>query len=232
MRLCLLSAMLLWGLGGLFAPVPVYAYDSAPSYIEPPSLPPELLPPPPAEGSKAWRAQIAGVLQAQKHLSAADIAAMRDEQHLRLELMTSVLGANFTRENLPKTFAMLDRVLASAGQVTEADKKFWHTRRPYLTDKRVTLYIDPIDSSPAYPSGHTSEARVLAEILGMLRPAHLADLRARADAIAARRIEAGVHYPGDVEGGRALAMLVVGALLENDDFQDDLAAARKEIGGK
>jgi len=29
-----------------------------------------------------------------------------------------------------------------------------------------------------------------------------------------------------------LAMLVVGALLANDDFQDDLAAAKQEIAGK
>jgi acid phosphatase (class A) len=59
----------------------------------------------------------------------------------------------------------------------------------------------------------------------------LADLRARADVIAQHRIEAGVHYPNDVEGGRLLAMLIVGALSENEDFQDDVENAKKEMAG-
>ena len=94
------------------------------------------------------------------------------------------------------------------------------------------MYVNPIDASPAYPSGHSTSSRVLAEILGMLAPDKLSALRARADAVAHHRIQAGVHYPVDVEGGRMLAMLIVGYLTANEDFQDDLAAAKKEIAGK
>jgi acid phosphatase (class A) len=214
----------------LGAPAPVWAFDSAtPSYIETQSLPPQLLPPPPAEGSKAWKMQVEAVIAAQRAVSPADLKAMKDEQHPRIEQMTSAIGPSFTRERLPKTFALLDLVARGTGEVVDADKQFWHTRRPYLTDSRVKLLVDPIDSSPAYPSGHTAESRVLAEVLGMLVPDKLAALRARADAIARHRVEAGVHYPVDLEGGRMLAMLVVGSLAANDDFQDDVAVARKEI---
>jgi len=201
-------------------------------YLQPQFLPPQLLPPPPAEGSQAWSKQIDAVLKAQQSLSPAELGAIKDEQTVRLEVMTSVMGPHFTRERLPKTFAMLTRVLSSAEHVASADKKFWHTRRPYLTDTRVKLYIDPINESRSYPSGHTTDTRVLAEVLGMLDPSKLAALRSRADIIARHRIEAGAHYPVDVEGGRMLAMLITGALTENDDFQDDLAAARKEISLK
>lgn len=206
--------------------------NSVPYYIEAESLSPQLLPPPPAEKSAVWRKQINGVLAAQKNISTANLGVIKDEQHMRLDLMTPIMGDDFTREHLPKTFAFLDRVLLDASHVTETDKQFWHTRRPYLADKRVKLYVDPIDASPAYPSGHTSETRVLAEVLGMLKPEKLGELRAHAEAIAEHRVEAGVHYPNDLEGGRLLAMLIVGSLVARDDFQDDLAGARKEMAGK
>jgi hypothetical protein len=41
--------------------------------------------------------------------------------------------------------------------------------------------------------------------LGLLFPEKLEALRERAQAIALHRIEAGVHYPVDVEGGQNLA---------------------------
>ena len=127
---------------------------------------------------------------------------------------------------------MLDRVLASAEGVSEADKQFWHTRRPYVADDHVHLYINHIDQSPSYPSGHTSSSRVLAEVLGMLLPEKRAELRAHADMIAAHRVEAGAHYPKDLEGGRTVAMLVIGALTGNEDFQNDFATARDEMESK
>ena len=229
MRLSRLLLLAFICFSSLSAPSAVWAFDPMQTYVSAQFLPPDLLPPPPAEGSKEWRAQINAVLQAERRATQADLAAAVDEQKMRLELMTSVMGPTFTRDRLPKTFALLDHVLEGARQVSEADKKFWHTRRPYLTDKRVKLYVDPIDNSPAYPSGHTSESLVLAEVLGMLDPDKRPALRVRAAAIARHRIEAGVHYPCDIEGGRMLAMLIVGSLTGNDDFQDDLAAAKKEL---
>jgi acid phosphatase (class A) len=210
---------------------PAFAFDPSQTYVQPQFLPPRLLPPPPVEGSAAWRKQADAVLRAQRNITAADMAALRDEQKVRLELITSVVGGSFTREHLPKTFDMLDHVLASAEQIASADKKFWHTRRPYLTDAHVRLFVDPLDASPSYPSGHTADFRVLAEVIGLLVPDKLDALRARADAIAFHRIEAGVHYPGDIEGGRTLAMLVVGSLMASDEFEEDLVAAKKEVAG-
>lgn len=205
------------------APVAVEAH-----YLASADLPPQLLPPPPAEGSAGWKKNIRGVIAAQKHLGSGDLAAMRDEQHLRLDLMTVVIGPDFTPEKFPRAYALLDRVFEDGENISGADKQFWHTRRPYLTDRHVKLLVDRIDQSPAYPSGHATGSRMLAEVLGLLYPDRLADLRARADDIAYHRIEAGVHYPNDIEAGRLLAMLIVGALMKSETFQADLAAAREE----
>jgi acid phosphatase (class A) len=211
------------------APFPLYAASGESHYVSTAELSPQFLPPPPAENSSGWKKNIQGVLAAQRHIGAGDLAAMRDEQRVRLSLMTDVIGPGFTREKFPRTFLLLDRVFEDSENIAHADKQFWHTRRPYLTDKRVKLLVDRIDQSPAYPSGHACFSRVVAEVLGMLYPERLADLRARADAIAYHRIEAGVHYPGDIEGGRLLAMLIIGAMAKSDEFQSDLEAARDEI---
>lgn len=201
-------------------------------YMEEASLPPVLLAPPPAEHSPAWKKEISEVRKAQHHLKKSEVAAMRNEQRVRVELMTGVIGPDFTAQNFPNTFLLLNHVLSDAEAVTAADKAYWNTRRPYIADPRVKLLVNGVDASPAYPSGHTTDSRVMAEVLGLLYPAKRAALRARAEEIAWRRVEAGVHYPVDLEGGRTLAMLIMGAFLQSDDFNDDLAAAQLEIEQK
>ena len=229
MVMAIARLVLIFGFGVVLASVSPVSAAWSETYVAPSQLPPSFLLPPPAENTAAWKHEIEAVRAAQKHISPSDLADLREEQHVRLELITPVMGADFNRERLPQTFALLDNVLADTVAVTHADKRFWHTRRPYLTDPHVKLLVDPLDNNPAYPSGHTSESRVLAEVLGMLAPDRLESLRARADSIAWHRVQAGVHYPNDLTGGRMLAMLMVGALSANSDFQDDLAAARDEM---
>jgi len=223
-----LVTVALAGLCLAVAPQASWAAGVKRAWFEPQSLSPRLLPPPPAEGSEAWNAQIELVVAAQSSLSPSEIWQIRNEQKFRVGLMTDTLGRSFDRERLPKTCELLDRIERTSEEVVDAAKKYWHTRRPYLADPRVKLLVDST-TSDAYPSGHTSEARVLAEVLGLLFPDKLPVLRARAEDIARHRVEAGVHYPVDLEGGRLLAMLEVGALTASSDFQVDLSAAREEI---
>jgi hypothetical protein len=202
----------------------------APTYIAPATLPPELLPPPPPEGSPEWQEELATIVADQGHApDLNEMAAMRAEQHVKVELLTDGLGPHFTRRDLPKTFALLDHVLTDATLVTAAAKKYWNTRRPYVADPHVKLLIDPPEDPLSYPSGHACVSRVLAEVLGLLVPQKRDDLRARAEEIAERRVEEGVHFSFDLEGGRLLAMLITGALMRSDAFRQDLAAAHEEM---
>ena len=144
----------------------------APPYGAPATLPPELLPPPAAEGSPAWHEDLALIVAAQNGGFGLDeLSAMHAEQHLKLELMTDVLGPHFERSTLPKTFALLENVLTDATLVTEADKTYWNTRRPYVADSRVKLLIDPPADSLSLPERPClRNARVLAEVLALLVP--------------------------------------------------------------
>lgn len=203
--------------------------DAPQPYLDAKNFPPELLPVPPQEGTKAHRWQVEAVLTAQQQITADDKSAMLDEQHLRLELLTDTLADNVARDTHPAIFHLLDRVWADTRGITDQAKNFWHTRRPYLVDSRVTLGVDPLDNSPAYPSGHTCGSMVAAEVLGLIFPKQRATLYAKAESIARNRVLAGVHYPNDLDGGRLLAMQIIGALMQNEEFRADLAAAKAEV---
>lgn len=198
-------------------------------YVSPHDLPPELLTTPPPQYSPVEHQQIEAVKAAQQHLSEKEIKEIREEQNIRVELMTKIIGAHLNRDHYPRTYLLLDHVFADTETITRNDKNFWHRKRPYLLDSKIKLLVDPLDKSPSYPSGHACDSRVLAEVLGMLYPNHRDQLRARAESIAEHRVEAGVHTPLDIEAGRLLAMQITGALIENEDFQIDLLAAHEEI---
>ena len=215
---------------------PAYAQPSPPDVLYYQNLAvvtPDLLAPPPSEGSLDWQKQISSVVGSQQQLPHYDLVAMGQEQNFTYTMMTQFLGADFTPENLPKTFALIQHVFADSALVIDKAKLFWHTRRPYLASKQVKLMINPVGNADhpnfSYPSGHTSVMRVLAEVIGLLLPDQRAMLRAKAEAIAWHRVKAGVHYPIDLEGGRNYALLMLGALLSDATFQAELHAAQSEM---
>lgn len=201
-------------------------------YANPDLLPPTLLAPPPTEGSPFNKSNIDMVIRAQKNVTDDARKAIREEQHLTPDLITSVLGPRFTQAEYPAAYALIDHVFYDSEAVTAIDKKYWHTRRPYLVDHRVKLMVDPIDSNPSYPSGHTSGSRVVAEVLAQLFPNYQEGLRSKASQIAWHRVQAGVHYPVDIHAGEEVAMLVLGAVMASPDYQRDFAAAQAEIAAK
>ncbi|MBI1274321.1 MAG: phosphatase PAP2 family protein [Alphaproteobacteria bacterium] len=227
LALPLLFAILLWPCTADAS----YAGPKAKGYIQlstPHAVLPDMLTPPPAENSAAWEEQVARVLDAQDDASEADKIAAREEQRVEPEMVSAILGPGFTRAALPRTFRLLDRAGADIYRITERAKVYWGTRRPFVADSRVKLMIDSI-ANKSYPSGHTSISRVWAEILAGLLPARKKELLARADAIAWHRVQAGVHYPADLAGGRQTALYTINALRQDKHFMQDFAAAQAEL---
>jgi acid phosphatase (class A) len=196
-------------------------------YFDETIIPLTLLPPPPAEHSEAWDAEIAAIQALQRAATPADIAAAEAEVHLTPELLTSILPG-VTRAAYPALFTLLERIGDDGHALGDLAKDHWRTRRPYLASSAVKALVTP-HANPSYPSGHTNGSLVWAEVLGQLFPNQQAALRARADDIARHRVLAGMHYPADVEGGRRLALLTLGALWQSPAFRQDFAAAGQEV---
>ena len=203
--------------------------DCAAGYVPADAIDPLLLPPPPKEGSAVWQQDLHTVIRAQRQTSNANLVAMGEEARLTVDYMLRPYGAAASRAALPQVYALLDRVKLTADCVNDTAKYYWNTRRPFVAaPDRVQLKVAHFQS-PSYPSGHTMESRVLAEVLGMLWPDRRAEFRAAADDIAWHRVQAGAHYPHDLAGGRLQAMQLVGALAVNKDFLTDLQSSRQQV---
>jgi acid phosphatase (class A) len=203
--------------------------DCAQGYVAADLLDPQLLPPPPSEGSAAWRQDLQTVIAAQHSVTTYDLVAIGEEARLTVDYLLRPYGAAYSRAALPAVYALLNRVKLTADCVNDTAKYYWKTRRPFVAaPDLVRLKIAPFQS-PSYPSGHTMESRVLAEVLGMLWPDRRAEFRAAAYRIAWHRVQAGAHYPHDLAGGRLQAMQLLGALAANEQFRDELQQARADI---
>lgn len=80
--------------------------------------------------------------------------------------------------------------------------------RPYQLAPYYDSSIDSADrdaeSTPAYPSGHSMVGFALAKLYSDMYPQHRDDFERLGDKVALSRIQAGVHYPSDVEYARLL----------------------------
>ena len=69
-------------------------------------------------------------------------------------------------------------------------------------------------NTPAYPSGHTIQARLIALFLGREHPEHREELLKIAEEIGINRIKGGFHYTSDHEAGRLIANDLWASLLK------------------
>ena len=90
-------------------------------------------------------------------------------------------------------------------------KKHFQRRRPSTVAQSMDIqwegdeWIMDSTNSESYPSGHTCQAYYVAHHLSRIYPDLREELTELAEQIAQSRIDRGVHFPSDLEGGRLLA---------------------------
>tara|TARA_Y100000593_G_C4154896_1_gene258969 strand:- start:28 stop:660 length:633 start_codon:yes stop_codon:yes gene_type:complete len=74
--------------------------------------------------------------------------------------------------------------------------------------------IHKLDSgnTPSYPSGHSTQGYLFAELLGRDFPRHRSGFRKLAEFISKSRIMARIHYPSDCKFGKKVAMYIAGTI--------------------
>jgi hypothetical protein len=81
--------------------------------------------------------------------------------------------------------------------------------RPVQIAEMMNIEFPALDTntvgSPSYPSGHTIQAMVMANALGSLYPNLRDKFRNLAERIGMSRVQAGVHFPSDVDAGIKIA---------------------------
>jgi len=199
----------------------------AEAYFAAETISPILIDPPFSSNSLERKNEIQQIVKLQKNVSLKVLDAAFAEYHFAPEMLAQVDPA-LTREKNPQVFQLLERVSGTAKDVNRSVKNYWNVPRPYIASKSVKILVEG-SGSPAYPSGHTCSSYVTAHILSLLFPQKRREFFARAEEISQHRVLVGMHYPQDLEAGKQLALLVVGGLMQNTEFQKDFEKAQKEI---
>ena len=104
-----------------------------------------------------------------------------------------------------------DKIIELGGAVARRFKNKFERARPYHLADAMGMKFDsmPLKSdsmkTPAYPSGHSLQSRLIAEYYAEKYPEHKAELIDRADECGMGRVFAGWHYPSDHKAGVKLA---------------------------
>ncbi len=125
------------------------------------------------------------------------------------------------------TLTPLERALAST-RLSSAPAPLQDISQP-PADSPCTAPAAATSYSPSYPSGHATVGAMMAILLAQMVPERRVELFAHGWKYGQARVVSGVHFPSDVEAGRILGTMLVGALLQDERFRADLRAARREL---
>ncbi len=178
--------------------------------------------------SKQYRDEISQIIAIQSKIDLDELELCAQEKNFTALTLMKRANISANPKQNPQLFALLKNVTDTSISITDDFKNHFKTTRPYLSDSRVKMLISP-SKGYAYPSGHTTGSYIYAHILGMIYPKKYAKLKEIAEEIAQHRILVGMHFPHDIEGGKKLALLILGGLTQNNNFQQDLTKAKEEI---
>jgi acid phosphatase (class A) len=188
----------------------------------------KVLPAPPAPGSLAARADLEAVLQMQAWRTPEQVAWAKRVDKNDTFMFSDVLGAWFTKANLPLTAAFLKEADEDRHEITEVAKKLFARARPWVVDPRVQPCVGK-PTNDSYPSGHTSSIFTRAGVLAEIFPEKRTELFDFAHRAVWGRIYAGVHFPSDLVGGWMLAESIVVELKKSAAFQAQVEKCRAEM---
>lgn len=212
-------------IGALFVPASALADEGPLVYLSPSSVNvSSLLSPPSALGTPSAERELDAMHAIQKTRTATDCVRAGSEVTATLDSFFGPAHGPLTAAEVSKLSALFSVLVPETKYFANEGKKIWHRARPYDEDRSLTPCI-ALDPTWSYPSGHAAVARAFAVILSSLYPERWLALTTRADQIAFDRVVGGVHHQSDISAGEALGDAVAQALLQNDKFNADLAAA-------
>ncbi|MBX9616521.1 MAG: phosphatase PAP2 family protein [Caulobacteraceae bacterium] len=194
------------------------------------------VPPPPAEGSDAARADITAsdrlrtLENTDRWLLATRHAELRPA--LALSHFDCALGFRLTAADSPRLVALLERVLHDANESAELAKARTHRPRPVAVDpdRPACQVASPAArASPSHPSGSAAVGAAYGAAFAALVPEQAEVLNEVGHQIAVSRMVCAMHYPSDVAAGEQLGLAVFDAIAATPAFAADVPAARQEI---
>jgi acid phosphatase (class A) len=187
-----------------------------------------LLPPPPANDSMQTKKELAEVLKLQVTRTPEMVVRAQADEKENVWRFADVMGPNFKSEQLPLVTAFFSRVVDTEGAVVDPYKDVWKRPRPPQYSDLVKPAVK-ISRSGSYPSGHATDATLMAIVLSNMVPEKRAEIMARAADYANNRVVGGIHFRSDIEAGRIVGTVIAARLQTQDDFNKPFNAAKAEL---
>jgi acid phosphatase (class A) len=189
----------------------------------------QILAPPPRPDTPAGKADLEGVLEAQRTRDQKEIDAAKADQKLSVLRFADVIGPGFKKEKLPFAITFFDHVRNDDENAISAAKKHFDRKRPFQVDPNDVHPVVDKPYSTSYPSGHSTFGYVNATILADMVPEKADAIFERAAEFAHERVIGRVHFPTDIEAGCISAAVIDNVLLHSQKFMDDYNRARVEV---
>lgn len=185
----------------------------------------DLMGPYPEKGSMAELQDFATMMKYQVTRTKADCDAAAGFEGISVENLFSTQNGPLTKAEARRVTPRLIPVIAEGGVNILRAKQIYKRPRPYIRNPLIIPCISK-ESSAAYPSGHTTHARILALTLAEIFPERRVALLKRADDIALSRVIGGVHHPSDIVAGKKLADVLAQERIHSREFQEMLVELR------
>jgi acid phosphatase (class A) len=215
-----LALALAWTAAGAAAAKPMVEVDAT-----------HLLPPPPADGSPAQKAELAEVDRLVAARTPEMLAeATRDDEIENPTIYRGVIGDGFDLDKLPATAKMLGDVMSAQRAAANQAKDFFKRARPWVAEPDLkTCGPRGINWHTSYPSGHATMGYSVGVILAAAIPEKAQAILARANAYAENRLVCGMHLRRDIVAGEVLGTAVAVSLMHDAEFKTEFDAAEQEL---
>ena len=167
---------------------------------------------PPKVDSKEFEAELKHVKSAAKFLQGDPSleATIKEQDKDLIKPFTDYADEN----NLSVDETFLDKLAEDVVSIVMFWKYKYNHPRPYQFDGYPEMENTTADT-PSYPSGHSTQTKVIGEVLARSYPKHADDFRRIGDNIGVNRVIAGWHYPVDHTTGHDLADQIIEKLPDN-----------------
>ena len=160
---------------------------------------------PPANTSKETKQEIEQMVKNIKNLS-----DQKKKEYIDTDEDTTYYIKEYMEDNdLEFNETFIETLKKSARNVGRHFKNKYMRPRPYVVAEKMGKPMKFFDTetahSPAYPSNHALQARVVANYYSKVYPAHQDQLHEMADKSGEGRVNAGIHYPSDKTAGYKVA---------------------------
>ena len=183
----------------------------------------ELIGPPPAMDSEAFRSQMSIVLWLQLTRTPEQVEFVQTP--LNLKRFAPILNDSLIEVDDIELKKTLDAVIAEVRADYDAIKARYNLPRPIKVNDNVRP-VTNVRGVAAYPSGTAVRATVYARLLSEIFPEHKDELTELGRQIGYGRVIAGVHYPIDVTAGQKLGNAYADVILKQKAFNDAVARIR------